>query len=163
MQSVLIYTGIKEFEAALGLIPPLDLPHCLLQIARYSDMNRWGHEALIQQALRERSLAHSQSLENEPVPLGDFVEITHGCSVGPSSKPTALEFLKISAVTRGYFRPSEKKYAPDRQELRRKYSLRKGDVLMCRVNGTLAYVGMSALVRRHAQPHFSRQNHSRSY
>jgi type I restriction enzyme S subunit len=138
--------SIREFEAALGLIPPADVPHRLLQVARYRDMNRWGHEALLQQASRERTLAHSQTAESEPVPLGDFVEVTHGCSASPSDTPTALEVLKISACTRGFFRPSEKKYAPDRPELRKKFDLRKGDVLMCRVNGTLAYVGMSALV-----------------
>lgn len=139
--------SIREFEAALGLIPLPDLPHRLLQIAHFRDMNRWGHEALLQQALRERTLAHSQSPETEPVPLGDFVEVTHGCSASPSYRPTALEILKISACTRGFFRPMEKKFAPDRAELRKKFDLRKGDVLMCRVNGTLAYVGMSALVQ----------------
>jgi len=138
--------SIRDFEAALGLVPPANLPRKLLQVARYRDMNRWGHEAILQQALRDRTLAHSQGSETEPVPLGDFVEVTHGCSASPSDKPTALEVLKISACTRGFFRPTEKKYAPDRPELRKKFDLRKGDVLMCRVNGTLAYVGMSALV-----------------
>jgi len=54
--------------------------------------------------------------------------------------------LKISAATRGEFRPSEKKYAVDQPEVRRRFDLKRGDILLCRVNGTLAYVGMSALV-----------------
>jgi type I restriction enzyme, S subunit len=140
------HEGVRAFESTLGLVPPPNLPHRLLQIVGYRDIGRWGHEALLQQALKERTLAHSQGSESEPVELGDYVEVTHGCSASPSRKATALEVLKISACTRGYFRPTEKKYAPDRLELRRKYDLKKGDILMCRVNGTLAYVGMSALV-----------------
>jgi type I restriction enzyme S subunit len=75
-----------------------------------------------------------------------LIEVRHGSSTPPSPVPTALEILKISAVTRGSFDPREKKYARDIQRDRERFALRKGDVLMCRTNGTLAYVGMSALV-----------------
>ena len=70
----------------------------------------------------------------------------HGCSASPSRTPSTLEVLKISAATRGHFRPSERKYAYDVQRYRQEFNLRAGDVLMCRTNGTLALVGMSALV-----------------
>ena len=49
-------------------------------------------------------------------------------------------------MTRGTFNPLEKKFAKDNARVRREFDLKKGDVLMCRTNGTLAYVGMSALV-----------------
>jgi type I restriction enzyme S subunit len=75
-----------------------------------------------------------------------LTEVRHGCSSPPSPKPTELEILKISAVTRGIFVPTEKKYAFDNARVRKEFDLRKGDVLLCRTNGTLAYVGMSALV-----------------
>jgi type I restriction enzyme, S subunit len=75
-----------------------------------------------------------------------LTEIRHGCSAPPSPKPTELEILKISAVTRGIFVPREKKYTFDNVRVRTEFDLRKGDVLLCRTNGTLAYVGMSALV-----------------
>jgi type I restriction enzyme S subunit len=57
-----------------------------------------------------------------------------------------LDILKISAATRGEFFPSERKHFWDKPRFREEFDLRKGDVLMCRTNGTLAYVGMSALV-----------------
>lgn len=134
-------SGVREFEAALGLVPPPDLPRRPVQVAWFSDMERWSHEGVLQTLCRERSLS-STGL----VALGDFVEVTHGCSASPSPRATGLEVLKISAVTRGVFRASEKKFAFDRPEFRRRFDLRRGDVLMCRTNGTLAYVGMSALV-----------------
>lgn len=83
-----------------------------------------------------------------PVVLGRGVlrEVLHGCSAAPSAIPTNLEVLKISAATRGEFAPSEKKFAPDLPRLREQFELRAGDLLLCRTNGTLAYVGMSALV-----------------
>lgn len=75
-----------------------------------------------------------------------LIEVKHGCSASPSPVPTELEVLKISAVTRGEFMPQEKKFAFDVQRYREDFDLKKGDVLMCRTNGTLGYVGMSALV-----------------
>lgn len=83
-----------------------------------------------------------------PVVLGSdcLSEVRHGCSASPSPKPTGLEVLKISAVTRGAFNPMEKKFALDSDRVRVDFALKKGDVLLCRTNGTLAYVGMSALV-----------------
>jgi len=90
----------------------------------------------------------SLNLGKYPVVQGHrcLVEVRHGCSASPSPTPTALEVLKISAVTRGSFDPTEKKYAVDDARARQEFSLRRGDVLVCRTNGTLAYVGMSALV-----------------
>ena len=83
-----------------------------------------------------------------PVAHGhDFLtDVCHGCSAPPSPVPTALEILKISAVTRGEFVPTEKKFATDKPRVRKQFDLRKGDVLLCRTHGTLGYVGMSALV-----------------
>lgn len=95
------------------------------------------------------------SVANISLNLGKFpivrgreclAEVRHGCSASPSPKQTGLEILKISAVTRGIFSPAEKKYAFDNAHVRAGFALQKGDVLLCRTNGTLAYVGMSALV-----------------
>ncbi|HEY3373685.1 MAG TPA: restriction endonuclease subunit S [Candidatus Aquicultor sp.] len=85
-----------------------------------------------------------------PVVLGKdcLLDVKHGSSNSPASKPTGLGVLKISAVTQGEFVPSEKKYAIDDQRLLKEFDLRAGDILMCRTNGTLAYVGMSALVEQ---------------
>lgn len=133
----------REFEAALGLRPPPSLPKHAFQIARFKDIERWSHEGILQDGLAH-GLRHGSAYEQ--VLLGDMAQITHGCSRPPSPRPTTLEILKISAVTRGEFHPEEKKFIQDRQEIRFAYDLRAGDILMCRTNGTLAYVGMAALV-----------------
>jgi type I restriction enzyme S subunit len=56
--------------------------------------------------------------------------------------------LKISAVTGGELNPGECKYIHDSPRYRREFDLKAGDVLLCRTNGTLGLVGMSALVER---------------
>jgi type I restriction enzyme S subunit len=108
----------------------------------WNDIARWSVTAT--SALRQVSLIG----EKYPVVLGKdcLLDVKHGCSCSPSPVPTTLEVLKISAVTRGQFLPMERKYVPDSPRLRREFDLRRGDVLMCRTNGTLQYVGMSALV-----------------
>lgn len=94
------------------------------------------------------SEAMSLRLGKYPVVSGRecLQEVKHGSSAPPSPRPSSLHILKISAVTRGEFLPSERKFTLDTERVRREFSLRQGDVLMCRTNGTLAYVGMSALV-----------------
>jgi type I restriction enzyme S subunit len=75
-----------------------------------------------------------------------LLDVRHGCSKGPSKRGTTLQVLKISAVTRGRLDLDECKFIADEPALRKQFSLKAGDILMCRTNGTLAYVGMSALV-----------------
>ncbi len=133
----------REFEAALGLTPPPNLPKRPFQIARFRDIERWSHEGILQDVISRT--VRQESTFDQPA-LAEVATITHGCSRPPSAKPTGLEILKISAVTRGDFRPEEKKFICDSPELRARFDLRKGDILMCRTNGTLAYVGMAALV-----------------
>ncbi len=62
-----------------------------------------------------------------------------------------MHVLKGSAVTRGELNESERKDVLDKAEFRTQFSLTEGDVLMCRTNGTIGYVGMSALVPK-SQP-----------
>lgn len=49
-------------------------------------------------------------------------------------------------MTKGQLDLQEYKYIADVPALREQFSLKTGNILMCRTNGTLAYVGMSALV-----------------
>ncbi len=106
-------------------------------------MGRWGSEAnrLSQQGGEITKLRF-------PMAQGlDCIEsVSHGCSASPSALPTKLEVLKISAVTRGWLNIAEKKFAPDQAKLRKQYALHNGDILLCRTNGTLDYVGRAALV-----------------
>jgi len=132
-----------DFLADLGLPKPkrATLPRILA--VWWKDIDRWG--------VRPNQLAAiSINLHRGKYPVVTgrdiFEEIKHGCSASPSPKPTALEVLKISGVTQGQLNISERKFMYDRREYRREFDLRRGDVLLCRTNGSLALVGMSALV-----------------
>lgn len=135
--------GRQDFLHALGLqAPEVQLKRRAFAM-RWSDMGRWGSES-------NRLSQQGGGMTKLSYPLAQGVDciqsVSHGCSVSPSALPTSLEVLKISAVTRGWLNTSEKKFAPDQARLRNQYALRMGDVLLCRTNGTLDYVGRGALV-----------------
>lgn len=132
-----------DFLADLGLSKPAraTLPKCFA--VRWKDFWRWGVQP---NQLAAVSIDVSRAKYPTVRGLECLLEVKHGCSASPSPKPTGLDVLKISAVTRGEFRPEERKHAFDRPRFRREFDLKAGDVLMCRTNGTLGLVGMSALV-----------------
>jgi type I restriction enzyme, S subunit len=137
----------KSFGSDLGLtlIKMNKSPRAFA--ARWGDMTRWSVRAT--HSLRQANVSGGKY----PLVLGKdcLMEVRHGCSCSPSPVPTSLKVLKISSVTRGEFLPTESKYAPDKARFRREFDLKAGDVLMCRTNGTLEYVGMSALVTEDMQ------------
>lgn len=135
--------GQHEFLEALGLQAPAALPQRRAFGMRWSEMGRWGSESN-----RLKQQGGAAVMHRFPIVQGtDCIEsVSHGCSASPSALPTKLEVLKISAVTRGWLNTAEKKFAPDQSKLRQQYALRAGDVLLCRTNGTLDYVGRAALV-----------------
>ena len=132
------------FEAALGFAPELSLPKRPVFVARYAQLERWSHEGLLR---AERGAQRDSSSFWPLLPAANFVtEARHGCSAGPAKIETGLKVLKISAVTKGRLRLSEYKPIEDRAGYRADFGLKAGDVLLCRTNGTLAYVGMTAHV-----------------
>lgn len=135
--------GQHEFLQALGLLAPAVRQARRAFCMRWSEMGRWGSESN-----RLGQQGGAIVLHKFPTVQGTacIESVSHGCSVSPSALPTKLEVLKISAVTRGWLNTAEKKYAPDQAKLRQQYALRTGDVLLCRTNGTLDYVGRAALV-----------------
>lgn len=133
----------RAFEDALGVAPPPPLPDRPIFIARFKDVERWSHGGM----LRAASAPHSQESKWPMLRLGEaLTEVRHGCSHGPAKSSTALRVLKISAVTKGALDMTQFKHLSDSAEVRATYSLLEGDILMCRTNGTIKYVGMSALV-----------------
>lgn len=137
--------GWQAFEAALGVAPPVPLPDRPMFVARFKEVERWSHDGILRSAAGNRSAAGEISTE---LLSNALLEVRHGCSKGPSKKPTSLRVLKISAVTKGRLDLEEHKFIADEPALREQFALKKGDILMCRTNGTLAYVGMSALVEK---------------
>lgn len=137
--------AVRAFEQALGVTPPSSLPHRPVFIARFKDFERWSHEGMLRGTADRRGSKQSIWATST---LGEVIEeVRHGCSASPSKIITPLRVLKISAVTKGEFNAHQYKFIADRKDWREQFSLKKGDVLLCRTNGTLAYVGMSALVR----------------
>lgn len=135
--------GWQAFETALGVAPPPPLPDRPVFVARFKDVERWSHDGILRGVIRNGVTETETSSEA----LGNaLLEVRHGCSKGPAKKATSLRVIKISAVTKGRLDLSEHKFIADEPALREQFALKRGDVLMCRTNGTLAYVGMSALV-----------------
>ncbi len=131
-----------QFLAALGLQSPKPAPPTRCLSVAWKEMERWSKSAteILAQINLKDCLFPIVSVEE------CVHEIRHGCSDSPPKWKTDLETLKISAVTKGFFKPDERKSAVDSARNRRDFDLKQGDVLMCRTNGTLRYVGMSALV-----------------
>ncbi|CAG0988872.1 partial Type-1 restriction enzyme EcoKI specificity protein, partial [Anaerolineae bacterium] len=132
-----------QFFSDLGLKPPQAVKRPKAFAVPWKDSFQWSGRATYLLAQR-----HDLHKGKYPVVSGVdcLQEVKHGCGAPPSPKPTDLEILKISAVTRGSFDPQQKKYAQDKKRFREDFDLKRGDVLMCRTNGTLEYVGMSAWV-----------------
>ena len=133
----------RAFEDALGVATPPPLPDRPVFVARFKDVERWSHDAI----LRAPGGQQNHKSKWPMLALGEaLLEVRHGCSLGPAKNQTTLRVLKISAVTKGHLDLSEFKYLEDSPAVRATYSLQSGDILMCRTNGTIRYVGMSALV-----------------
>ncbi len=135
--------AVRFLEESLGLKPRAEkvrLAPNKLHFVRFAKLERWGEIIDGENEDKESSVF--------PIVSGNdcLLEVKHGCSASPSVSPTGLEVLKISAVTRGELDISQRKHIPNVNSYRIAFSLLAGDVLMCRTNGTLNYVGMSALV-----------------
>lgn len=133
-----------EFLTDLGLKSYTSSSRPKAFAVRWEDLAGSPRTTFLSRANRALTLGRHPVLDGKDC----FLEVRHGSSASPSSTPTQLEVLKISAVTRGELIPTEKKYAVDDRYVRREFELRAGDVLLCRTNGTLQYVGMSAFVDR---------------
>lgn len=128
--------ALKEFETALGVTPPPDLPQRPLQIVRFRDVDRWSHEGIL---YRQALQAAGKPTELYPlVMLGDVIgDLENGWSPQCLSRPaTAGEWgvLKLGAVSFGTFDQDENKALPSSLEPAPEIEVRKGDVLISRAN-----------------------------
>lgn len=135
----------KEFEAALGLTPPPNLPRRAFQIARFKDIERWSHEGILQTTLFGNSLPESRF---EIVPLGEIATVNYGLQKCPANRPGkhARPYLRVANVQRGYLdlREIKKINVPDTDMP--KYKLEDGDILLCEGNSA-DLVGRGAIWR----------------
>jgi hypothetical protein len=134
-----------DFLTDLGLTP---LKHAVppkVFAVWWKDLERWGVQS---NQLSATSIDIRRGKYRVVTGLECLAEIKHGCSASPSSKPTTLSVLRINAVTQGYLAAHERKFIYNCERYRDEFELKGNDVLLCRTNGTLGLVGMSALVEQ---------------
>ncbi|MGA2140558.1 MAG: hypothetical protein ABSH14_17010 [Verrucomicrobiia bacterium] len=136
--------GQLEFEAALGLTPPPDLPKRRFQIARFKDIERWSHEGILQRALLGDKAPESKF---EMVTLADVATISYGLQKCPGNRPGKhpRPYLRVANVQRGRLDLREIKQINVPDEDMRKYRLETGDVLFVEGNGSRKELGRVAI------------------
>lgn len=148
--------AIREFEAALGLVPPPDLPRKPFQIASYRKMERWTHESVLQEELFADNPPESSF---DIVLLEDVAKVTYGIQKCPGNRPGkhARPYLRVANVQRNYLDLVKIKLinVPDTEM--RKLALREGDLLLCEGNSP-DLVGRGAIWRDEI-PDCVHQNH----
>lgn len=149
--------GRKEFEAALGLVPPPDLPRRFTQIARFLDIERWSHEGILQAVLSGGDRPESHF---DLVLLEEVAKVSYGVQKRPSNRPGthARPYLRVANVQRGRLDLAEIKYidVPD-QEMPR-LRLEAGDILFVEGNGSREELGRAAVWKGEI-PDCVHQNH----
>jgi type I restriction enzyme, S subunit len=133
----------REFEAALGLTPPPNLPKRPFQIARFRDIERWSHEGILQALLLGDAPPESRF---EIVQLGDIATVSYGLQKCPSNRPDkhARPYLRVANVQRNYLDLREIKTINVPDTDMPKYRLEDGDILLCEGNSA-DLVGQGAI------------------
>lgn len=138
--------ALGAFEAALGLAAPTPLPDVPRFIAKFSDMDRWSHEAV----LRRLTVGCEDTGKHPVVRLGDVIaNLENGWSPKCLPRPAKADewgVLKVSAVSSGRYRADENKALPPKLHSRPSLEIKAGDVLIARASGAASLVGTSAYV-----------------
>jgi type I restriction enzyme S subunit len=123
----------QEFEAALGLVPPPNLPKRPYQIARFRDIERWTHEGILQSALLGGAPPESKF---EIVQLQDIATVSYGLQKCPANRPGkhARPYLRVANVQRDFVDLREIKTIDVPDHHMPKYRLLNGDILLCEGN-----------------------------
>lgn len=147
----------QEFETALGLTPPPNLPKRRFQIARFRDIERWSHEGILQTALFGGAPPESKF---EVVQLGEIATVSYGLQKCPANRPGkhARPYLRVANVQRGYLDLPEIKTINVPDEQMNAYRLELGDVLFVEGNGSRKELGRVAIWNDEI-PNCVHQNH----
>jgi type I restriction enzyme S subunit len=123
----------REFEAALGLTPPPNLPKRPFQIAHFKDIERWSHEGILQTALLGDAPPESKF---EIIQLGDIATVSYGLQKCPANRPGKhpRPYLRVANVQRGYLDLHEIKLIDVSEADMPKYRLEDSDILLCEGN-----------------------------
>jgi type I restriction enzyme S subunit len=91
--------GLRAFEDALGMAPPPPVPDRPQFIARFKDMERWSHEAILRSAFQVAGMPAPWPT----VALGSVGKVTYGIQKCPGNRPGthARPYLRVANVQRG--------------------------------------------------------------
>lgn len=137
--------ALREFEAALGIVPPPPLPDRPMFIASFSDISRWSHEAV----LRRITGTEPPPSPYPIVALEDVIaDLENGWSPQCLKRPAEGEewgVVKVGAVSSGVYNPGQNKALPGSLTPKPALEVRQGDLLIGRANiarlvGATAYV-----------------------
>jgi type I restriction enzyme S subunit len=136
--------GQLEFEAALGLTPPPNLPKRRFQVARFKDIERWSHEGILQSVLLGDKAPESKF---EMVTLEDIATVSYGLQKCPGNRPGKHPhpYLRVANVQRGRLDLREIKQINVPDADMPKYRLEPGDVLFVEGNGSRKELGRVAI------------------
>ncbi|USQ95307.1 hypothetical protein [Caulobacter sp. RL271] len=126
--------GVRRFETALGIVASPALPDRPLFVARFSDLDRWSHEAV----LRRVAGAEPPPSPYPIVALEDVIaDLENGWSPKCHPRPAAegeWGVLKVGAVSTGIYNPRQNKALPDTLKPRPALEIQQGDLLIGRAN-----------------------------
>ena len=110
----------------------------------WKDVDRWSFNYLTR--ARQGLLGFTNS--NYPIlPLSQcLVDTMNGYCIRPVPGPTAHKMLKLNALTPAGLDLSEHKFVKVPNKIAERFSLRKGDLLICRSVGSYNHVAKCALV-----------------
>ena len=125
--------GIQEFESALGLTPPPDLPRRLLQIAYFRQIEKWSHEGILHRSLVGDALPESHF---DIVLLEEVARVTYGLQKCPTNRPgrNARPYLRVANVQQGRLDLRVIKFINVSDKEMTGLRLEVGDILLCEGN-----------------------------
>jgi type I restriction enzyme S subunit len=131
--------------AELGVSPPaLNSPTAKYLVQRWKDVERWSFDHLSRARHGLLGFSHSKF---PIIPLSQCLRDTmNGYCIKPVTGPTPYKMLKLSALTPAGLDVTESKFVNVPKLVAEKFSLHKGDLLICRSVGSYEYIAKSALV-----------------
>lgn len=142
----LVAEGLRAFEAALGIVPPPPLSDRPLFVARFSDFDRWSHEAVLRRVTGTEPPPSPYPI----VALEDVIaDLENGWSPQCLTRPADGKewgVLKVSAVSSGKFKAAKNKALPLQLAPRTSLEVQAGDVLIARASGAASLVGQCCFV-----------------
>ncbi len=124
--------------------PPLNGPEPQYMVLWWKDLERWSFNYLTR---ARRGLLGFTNSKYPIVPLSQCLADTmNGYCIKPVAWPTPHKMLKLSALTPAGLDLAETKFIKIPDRIAQRFSIRKGDLLICRSVGSYDHVAKCALV-----------------